>query len=153
MRPFLLCLLGGLLLYIPLAPAAAQTPGDSVRLFLLPEEVVVGSFLERSPEVWRLALRDRDPRLVPTASVRRAEVRIVRTRRALRSTSMFRGMLIGAGTGALVYLAEVGRDEADAGLGGILLIPMVGGGAVYGAGLGWVVGSLLPEVIWRPLRP
>lgn len=119
---------------------------------LLPEEVVVGGLIERTPEAWRLALQDRDPRLVPTASVRRAEVRVVRTRRALRSKSMFRGMLIGTAAMVAVYVTEIGNEPGDAGLGGLLLVPMAVGGAVYGAGIGWVVGSFLPEVKWQTVR-
>jgi hypothetical protein len=85
--------------------------------------------------------------------VRRAELRVVRTRRALRSKSMFRGMLIGAAAGVLVYATEVDSQAGETGLGGILLIPMMAGGAVYGAGIGWVVGSMLPEVKWTAVRP
>lgn len=146
-------LLSGLLLSsAPLASAAAQAPGDTVRLHLLPEEVVVGGFLERTQEAWRLALPNRDPRLIPTASVRRAEVRVVRTRRALRSKSMFRGMLIGATTLVVVFLTEVDGAAGDP-LGRLLLVPIAAGGAIYGAGIGWVVGSLLPEVKWTAVRP
>ena len=153
MRLALFSLLCGVLLgAAPLASAAAQAPGDSVRLFLLPEEVVVGGFIERTPEAWRLALQDRDPRLVPNASVRRAEVRVVRTRRELRSKSMFRGMLIGAAAGVAVYVTEIGNEPGDPGLGGMLIFPLAAGGAVYGAGIGWVVGSMLPEVKWQTVR-
>jgi hypothetical protein len=62
MRPVLFFLLSGLLLSsAPLTAVAAQSPGDTIRLFLLPEEVVVGSFVERTPDAWRLAVQDRDP--------------------------------------------------------------------------------------------
>lgn len=153
MRPARLSSLVGLLLWAtPIAPAAAQAPGDSVRLYLVPEEVVVGGLIERTTDAWRIALQDRDPRLVPSGSVRRAEVRVVRTRRALRSTSMFRGMLIGAAAGVAVYATEIGSQPGDPGLGGMLIFPLAAGGAVYGAGIGWVVGSMLPEVKWQMVR-
>lgn len=153
MRPALLSLLCGLLLCAaPVAPAVAQAPGDSVRLFLVPEEVVVGGLIERTPDAWRIALQDRDPRLVPSASVRRAELRVVRTRRELRSKGMFRGMLIGAAAGLALYATEIGSQPGEPGLGGLLIFPLAAGGAAYGGGIGWVVGSMLPEVKWQTVR-
>lgn len=153
MRLALFSLLCGVFLSTaPLASADAQAPGDSVRLFLVPEEVVVGGLLERTPEAWRVALPDRDPRLVPNASVRRAEVRVVRTRRELRSKSMFRGMLIGTAAMVAVYVTEIGNEPGDPGLAGMLIVPLAASGALYGAGVGWVVGSFLPEVKWQTVR-
>jgi hypothetical protein len=147
MRPVSFVLLFGLVLVT--SPLAAQVPGDSVKLFLVPPDVVVGSFIERTPDAWRVALQDRDTRLVPTTSVRRAEVQVVRTRHALRRTSMIRGLLTGAAAGFILYTVEIGRQPGEPGLAGLLLLPITAAGATYGAGIGWIVGSVLPEVQWQ----
>lgn len=155
MRPAFVSLLSGLLLAatsLAPAPLAAQAPGDSVRLYLVPEELVVGGFVARTADAWQLSVRDRDPRLIPAASVRRAERRVVRTRRELRSKSIFRGMLIGAAAGLVLYSTEIGSQSSDPGLGGLLIIPLTAAGAIYGGGIGWVVGSMLPEVKWQAVR-
>jgi hypothetical protein len=138
--------------FLSARPAAAQAPGDSVRLTLTPTETVLGTFVSRTPDAWQLSVREQDARLIPAASVRRAEQRVLRSRRELRSKSVFRGMLIGAAAGVVLFATEVGREPGDPGLGGLLLVPVVGGGALYGAGVGWVVGSMLPEVAWKPIR-
>lgn len=76
----------------------------------------------------------------------------MRTRRELRSKCIFRGMLIGAATGVVLYATEIGNQPGEPGLGGLLLVPLTAASAVYGAGIGWVVGSMLPEVKWRAVR-
>lgn len=133
-------------------PAAAQAPGDSVRLTLFSSQTVTGGFLERSAERWRLSSATGDARLVPATEVRRAERQVTRTRSQLRSKSMFTGMLIGAAAGFAVYATEIGNQASDPGLGGMLVLPLTAGGAVHGAGIGWVVGSMRPRTVWRELR-
>lgn len=134
------------------APAAAQAPGDSVRLTLISSETVTGGFLERSAERWRLSSATGDARLVPVTDVRRAERQVLRTRSQLRSKGMFTGMLVGAVAGVVLYSTEIGSQSSDPGLAGMLVIPLTAAGAVYGAGIGWVVGSMRPLVVWRAVR-
>lgn len=134
------------------APAAAQAPGDSVRLTLISSETVTGGFLERSAESWRLSSATGDARLVPVTEVRRAERQVLRTRSQLRSKGMFTGMLVGAVAGVVLYSTEIGSQSSDPGLAGMLVIPLTAAGAVYGAGIGWVVGSMRPLVVWRAVR-
>lgn len=134
------------------AVTGAQAPGDSVRLTLSPSGTVTGGFLERTDARWRLSAPSGDTIVVPTAEVRRAERQVLRSRSQLRSRGMFTGMLVGAVAGAVLYSTEIGSQSSDPGLAGMLVVPLTAAGAVYGAGFGWVVGSMRPLVVWRDVR-
>ncbi len=146
MRPVLF----SLLLLCAAASLPAQAPGDSVRLTLHAGDVVVGSFLERDTELWRLAFPQADPRLIPRRDVRRAERQIIRTRSQLRSQSMAIGMLLGCGAMYAVYATEIKSDEDS--LGNLLILPLGAVGVLGGGVFGYAVGSTRPEVVWRELR-
>lgn len=126
-------------------PLRAQSPGDSVRLTLVTGPVVSGQLLERTREAWRLSQTE----LIPTSDVRRGEMRVVRTRRQLRSQSMWYGLILGAVAGYAVYKVEIDSQSNDPGLAGLLVIPLVGSGAVTGGLVGYIVGSARHEVVWR----
>lgn len=146
-------LLIALLLLLSPAPRGieAQAVGDSLQLTLMSRERIVGDFLGRSAEGWRLGGGGGDARLVPADDVWRAELRVIRTRRELRSRSMFVGMLLGTAAGVAVYASSIGSISGDPGLGGMLIFPMAAGGAIYGAGIGWIVGSARPLETWREI--
>jgi hypothetical protein len=139
-----------LALLVVVAPALrAQTLGDSVRLTLIAGPVVTGTLVERTREAWRLSQAAADAQVIPASDVLRGEMRVVRTRRALRSQSMWYGLIIGAVAGYAVYKVEVGSQSNDPGLAGLLVIPLVGSGAVVGGVAGYIVGSARQEIVWR----
>ncbi len=139
-----------LALLVSFAPALhAQSPGDSVRLTLIAGPVVRGPLLERTREAWRVAQSASDATVIPARDVLRGEMRVVRTRRALRSQSMWYGLLIGAVAGYAVYKVEIDGQQGDPGLGGLLVLPLVGSGALTGGLVGYIVGSARQEIVWR----
>lgn len=140
-------LLGLLLVAAP--PLSAQAPGDSVRLTLVAGPVVAGPLLERTRDAWRLSRSASDAQLIAASDVRRGEMRVVRTRRKLRSRSMWYGLIIGSAVGYAVYHTEIASQSNDPGLAGLLVIPLVGSGAVAGGITGYIVGSVRQEVVWR----
>lgn len=127
--------------------AVAQEVGEIVRLTpKLNDPIIEGRLVDRSADALVVATSAGDTIGIRRELILRREVLRQRDRSDVRWRSTKVGAIAGAVGGAGIMLAGFGDNEP--GLGGMLVVPAALAGGVYGAGVGWVVGTFLSTDDW-----
>lgn len=132
------------LISVSSAPVQGQSPapGDSVRLSRYEGGPVAGAFVARTDGLWTL-VSSGDTVRVQDADLWRRELRIQRNGGAVRSQRRAGASPAGAlVAGGIVYAATDGLAR-------LLVLPAMGIGALYGAGVGTVATIGVGDWYWQ----